>query len=31
LHSLAVDSKGDIIAGETAGGKRVQMFRLVTQ
>jgi DNA-binding beta-propeller fold protein YncE len=31
LHSLAVDSKGDIIVGETAGGKRVQMFRLVKQ
>jgi DNA-binding beta-propeller fold protein YncE len=31
LHSLAVDSKGDIIVGETAGGRRVQMFRLATR
>jgi hypothetical protein len=30
LHSLSVDSKGDIITGETHGGRRVQMFRLVT-
>jgi DNA-binding beta-propeller fold protein YncE len=30
LHSLSVDSKGDIIIGETHGGRRVQMFRLVT-
>jgi DNA-binding beta-propeller fold protein YncE len=29
LHSLSVDSQGDIIAGETLGGHRVQMFRLV--
>ena len=31
LHSLAVDSKGDIITGETVGGRRVQMFRLVSK
>jgi DNA-binding beta-propeller fold protein YncE len=30
LHGLAVDSKGDIITVETLGGRRVQMFRLVT-
>jgi hypothetical protein len=33
LHSLAVDSKGNIVTGEagvaTGGGHRVQMFRLV--
>ena len=32
LHSLVVDSKGDIITGEAGvvgGGRRVQMFRLV--
>jgi len=33
LHSLAVDSKGDIVTGEagiaSGGGHRVQMFRLV--
>jgi DNA-binding beta-propeller fold protein YncE len=29
LHSLSVDPKGNIIAGETLGGHRVQMFRLV--
>jgi DNA-binding beta-propeller fold protein YncE len=29
LHSLAVNSKGDIITGETTIGRRVQMFRLV--
>jgi DNA-binding beta-propeller fold protein YncE len=27
LHSLSVDSKGDLITGETLGGHRVQMFR----
>jgi NHL repeat-containing protein len=31
LHSLSVDSKGDIIVGETLGGHRAQMFRLVAQ
>jgi DNA-binding beta-propeller fold protein YncE len=31
LHSLSVDSKGDIIIGETLGGHRTQMFRPVTQ
>jgi hypothetical protein len=29
LHSLVVDLKGDIITGESVGGRRVQMFRLV--
>jgi DNA-binding beta-propeller fold protein YncE len=32
LHSVAVDSKGDIITGEAGvvgGGRRVQMFRIV--
>jgi DNA-binding beta-propeller fold protein YncE len=32
LHSLSVDSKGDIITGEAGvvgGGRRVQMFRIV--
>ena len=29
VHSLSVDSKGDLIIGETTGGRRVQMFRLV--
>ena len=33
LHSLAVDSKGNVVSGEagvaTGGGHRVQMFRLV--
>ncbi|HEV7512100.1 MAG TPA: hypothetical protein VGO27_10395 [Candidatus Acidoferrum sp.] len=27
LHSISVDSKGDIISGETFGGYRVQIFR----
>jgi hypothetical protein len=31
LHSLSVDSKGNIIVGETIGGHRAQMFRLVAQ
>jgi DNA-binding beta-propeller fold protein YncE len=29
LHSVSIDSKGDIIAGEATGGQRIQMFRLV--
>lgn len=29
LHSLSVDSKGNVIVGETIGGHRAQMFRLV--
>jgi DNA-binding beta-propeller fold protein YncE len=29
VHSLSVDSKGDIITGESTTGRRVQMFRLV--
>jgi DNA-binding beta-propeller fold protein YncE len=29
VHSLSVNSKGDIITGETTTGRRVQMFRLV--
>jgi DNA-binding beta-propeller fold protein YncE len=29
VHSLAVNSKGDIITGESTTGRRVQMFRLV--
>jgi hypothetical protein len=28
LHTLAVDSKGNIIEGETTGGRRIQRFRL---
>ena len=29
LHTLSVDSKGNIIVGETIGGRRVQKFKLV--
>jgi DNA-binding beta-propeller fold protein YncE len=29
LHSIAVDSKGNVIVGETIGGRRVQKFRPV--
>ena len=28
LHMLAVDSKGNLYAGETIGGRRIQKFRL---
>ena len=31
LHSLSVDSKGNIIVGETLGGHRAQLFRLIAQ
>jgi len=29
LHTLAIDSQGSIITGETIGGRRVQKFKLV--
>jgi hypothetical protein len=29
LHTIAVDSKGNIITGETINGRRVQKFKLV--
>jgi DNA-binding beta-propeller fold protein YncE len=29
LHTIAVDSKGNIIAGETVDGRRVQKFKLI--
>jgi DNA-binding beta-propeller fold protein YncE len=29
VHSIAVDSKGNIFAGETVGGRRVQKFKIV--
>jgi hypothetical protein len=29
VHSLSVNSKGDLIIGETTDGRRIQMFRLV--
>ena len=28
LHSLAINSKGELIVGETIGGRRVQKFKL---
>jgi hypothetical protein len=30
LHMMAIDSKGNLYAGETIGGRRIQKFRLVT-
>lgn len=30
LHTVSVDSKGNIIVGETIGGRRVQKFKLVS-
>jgi hypothetical protein len=30
LHMMAIDSKGNLYAGETIGGRRVQKFTLVT-
>jgi hypothetical protein len=29
LHTIAINSKGDLFIGETVGGRRVQKFKAV--